>query len=426
MILLPKEIHDKVLEIKIERDEYTQTILNIDKKSRSSLFPWKGQFSPQLIEHILEENILPGYCILDPFCGSGTTLYESAKKGVKCFGADVNPGAYIFSSIIKFCEVEAIEREKIITEVKRIASNNISSLEESNLFNLGTIDFHVELLKFYKDCAGSYYTCLIATASIMLSVNDLGTANKKVFFKSLDLILKNIKMLPFLKGKYFTLLSDARYLSDIKENSIDLIITSPPYINVFNYHQNYRKGLEMLGWKPLKVAVSEIGANRKNRGNRFLTVIQYCMDMSEAFLEMRRVLSDEGKVIIVVGRESNVRGVSFKNAILLAMVCLGSLGFEVKRWQERFFLNRYGEKIYEDIFTLKVSGKVNKDYLELSRSIGVFMLESALNNVQGEVKKDIENAIRSAYKVDLSPKLKVELPDMWCQSIEYIKKTVIL
>jgi hypothetical protein len=65
----------------------------------------------------------------------------------------------------------------------------------------------------------------------------------------------------------------------------ELIVTSPPYINVFNYHQNHRAILELLGFDLAATsAASELGSNRKNRGNRFRTVIQYALDM-EAALE---------------------------------------------------------------------------------------------------------------------------------------------
>ncbi|MEP9412025.1 MAG: hypothetical protein HRF42_11640 [Candidatus Brocadia sp.] len=64
-------------------------------------------------------------------------------------------------------------------------------------------------------------------------------------------------------------LCDARLAHERLRDSADLIITIPPYINVFNYHRNYRSIMDILGFDILKVAASEIGSNRKNRGNRF-------------------------------------------------------------------------------------------------------------------------------------------------------------
>jgi len=48
--------------------------------------------------------------------------------------------------------------------------------------------------------------------------------------------------------------------------------------------------MEALSWNVLKVAKSEIGSNRKHRSNRFLTVIQFCLDIAQTFNEMVRVL----------------------------------------------------------------------------------------------------------------------------------------
>lgn len=409
-----QEIISYISSIPKENDLNTQSILNIQKKTRTSLFPWRGQFSPQLIEYILKENTQPGYCILDPFCGSGTTLYESARLNLSCYGIDINPAAHLFSSIINFCSLNKMERENILTKVCNLAHKNIGWQENTGLFallypNKGILT--EQLLNFYQDCQKSYFTYLIATISIMIAMSNSENTTAQKFFKSLNTVLEIIKTLPYTHIPLSSLLSDARYLN-LPPSSFDLIVTSPPYINVFNYHQNYRKALEFLNWQPLQVAVSEIGANRKHRVNRFLTVIQYCMDMCMVFIEMRQVLHQKGKVIIVVGRTSSVRGVNFQNSYLLAMVATGCAGLKIEKWQERCFTNRFGEKIYEDILTLSISLQPDCDYLKLARSIGIWSLKNAICQNQ-EVKKDIEQAINYADKVVVSPKLNLEIPPIY-------------
>src|SRR5207244_9860645 len=133
---------------------------------------------------------------------------------------------------------------------------------------------------------------------------------------------------------------------------IYLIITSPPYINVFNYHQNNRSAMELLGWDLLDIAKSEIGSNRKNRQNRFLTVVQYSLDMLDVLKEMRRLLRPNGRAIIVVGRESNVRGLSFKNGKLVAAIALGGADFCLEARQWRKFRNNFCYIIYADIIVV--------------------------------------------------------------------------
>ncbi len=58
---------------------------------------------------------------------------------------------------------------------------------------------------------------------------------------------------------------------DLPDNSVDVVLISPPYIKVFNCHHNFRASIERPGWKPLVATRSEIGANRTFRQNRFLT-----------------------------------------------------------------------------------------------------------------------------------------------------------
>jgi hypothetical protein len=62
-----------------------QAILNLDRvtsalpnrKTRSNIFSWRGQFSPQLIEHLLLTYCPKNAIILDPFVGSRTVLHKA-------------------------------------------------------------------------------------------------------------------------------------------------------------------------------------------------------------------------------------------------------------------------------------------------------------------------------------------------------------
>lgn len=63
------------------------------------LHPYKGKFIPQLVEYFLDEHtddlkrdtwFKPGDIILDPFCGSGTTLVQAAELGIHAVGIDIS------------------------------------------------------------------------------------------------------------------------------------------------------------------------------------------------------------------------------------------------------------------------------------------------------------------------------------------------
>lgn len=111
---------------------------NLSAKKRQStrysvhgLHEYKGKFNPQVARVVLNLfNIKTGGKVLDPFCGSGTTLVECCHLGVSSVGWDVNPLAiYIAQSKIKAlnCTVKKIKDigEKIIKELKRIKTGSL-------------------------------------------------------------------------------------------------------------------------------------------------------------------------------------------------------------------------------------------------------------------------------------------------------------
>ena len=62
------------------------------KYATHGLHPFKGKFYPQLAKSLLNISDAPvGARILDPFCGSGTTLVEGMLNGFATFGCDFNP-----------------------------------------------------------------------------------------------------------------------------------------------------------------------------------------------------------------------------------------------------------------------------------------------------------------------------------------------
>ena len=225
----------------------------------------------------------------------------------------------------------------------------------------------------------------------------------KAWHKAYNEISSFLFSLPESSSSVSALLSDARNLHKYIERKIDLIITSPPYINVFNYHQNHRIIMELLDFDILSVAHSEFGSNRKNRGNRFLTVIQYCIDMAQTLFSMRKSISDDGKIIMIIGRESNVKKTPFYNGRIIKDVCNETELFSITDTSERFFKNKFGTTIYEDILTLKPNGS-NDNTDQFARAVAISHLKEALKRVPSESLSDLEKALESADKISSSPK----------------------
>jgi DNA modification methylase len=403
-------------EFPINRKIIPQKKLDLAKKKRSSLFPWRGQFSPELIEILLSTYSDPYYTILDPFAGSGTTLFESAKKNLACYGTEINPAAVEMAKIARFTNLSSSARDYHIKKAKNIVVKHLPLIKgglfkymnHQKIENIPNTEIFKEML---EECnyESFEYTIMINTILRYFTGNKKKKSNENSRLKnSFRRITNIIRSLPYDEKLCEIYHSDARKIP-LDNETIDLVITSPPYINVFNYHQNYRQVMELAGWDLLKIAKSEIGSNRKNRGNRFLTVIQYSLDMLQSLLEMRRLLHDEGRIIMVVGRESNVRRTSFKNYKVLSMLALRGAGLDLICRQERKYINRFGKKIYEDLLHFIIKDEPVEYPEDLARDISIILLKDALKRAKDSVKSDIKLAIEQINTVEPSPILQYEV-----------------
>jgi hypothetical protein len=263
-------------------------------------------------------------------------------------------------------------------------------------------DFHHTLSRMYSDIE-SLEKIIIDALVIMLDIEKKSLTVDRIY-RTFFTLCQVIKDLPYSSSSLVTSLCDARCLPFDKE-TIDFIVTSPPYINVFNYHQNYRRSAETLGWDLLKIAKSEIGSNRANRGNRFLTVTQYCLDMALVLKEIQRVCKPSSRIIFVVGYESSVLGVPFYNSEIISQISKRSEAFEIVLAQKRNFRNKFGKNIREDILHLvKKSFNISKaKWDEIARDVAYETLNRGLNVVSDENRLTLIEAIEKAPKLSGSP-----------------------
>ena len=113
------------------------------------LHPYKGKFIPQLVEYFLDAHtdkfktatyFQPGDVVLDPFCGSGTTLVEANELGIHAVGIDVSA----FNALISNVKVSDVDVEMLKKEVQRITlalsnfiqCSNVHKFEEELLLEL--------------------------------------------------------------------------------------------------------------------------------------------------------------------------------------------------------------------------------------------------------------------------------------------------
>ncbi|MCB0326584.1 MAG: hypothetical protein KDD52_03110 [Bdellovibrionales bacterium] len=380
--------------------------LDIANKERSNLLPWKGQFSPQLVESLLENYSSVGDVVLDPFMGSGTVLYECSLRGLNSLGVELNPAAVKMAQIYLLSLRSKRKRAQLLNYLDSIVIPIVGDefddfkLSYEKPSEINPLKLFDQFIDCFSEKLDTEHKLILETYLVLLDPNEKELSRKRAW-NLWERLKKLVLNLPETKSKMQIFNGDCR-LIPFEDNAVDIVITSPPYINVFNYHQQKRTSVEALGFDILSVAKTEIGSNRKYRGNRYLTVVEYCLDIFMVFKELHRVCKEGAKIIFVVGRESNVRKTSFYNSEIIATLAQQSLGLFVSGRHERSFKNRFGKIIKEDVLIIENPNKLLENGID-PRDVAYTVLHEGLKRAPKESQEDLAKALFEIQKVRPSP-----------------------
>lgn len=235
-------------------------------------------FSWDFIQKTFEEfKINRDTVVLDPFCGSGTTLVESSLCGIQSYGYDINPFLTFVSKTKTNFSISITElKNEVLTFNKKsrhqYKSNSLQAKDVglSDLFAnnvvfgkkiLPKILFMKKYISSIQDNAiQDFFT--LALCSILVEISNYrrgpDLAMKKIplrdapvferFIENISIMISDLEQLPKEKTKKPIIhYGDSRKLEKIKSNSIDLVITSPPYLNGTNYFRNTKLELWFTG-----------------------------------------------------------------------------------------------------------------------------------------------------------------------------------
>jgi DNA modification methylase len=239
-----------------------------------------------------------GDLVLDPFLGSGTTALESQVLGINSIGIDVSPVCVLISKV-KTQSIDVLDK---IKEAKseilkhngktlmnfdanpkelREAIENIEDEKVRNFFLVAELIAHSDTSRRRRDFHESFANNV---EKMIKSVEDFKKAVNEVRIK-----LGNVKIEE----------GDSRNLK-LKNNSVDGVITSPPYSIALDYVKNDAHALEALGFDTKQIRERFIGV----RGSNSERIELYNQDMMRSIEEMLRVLKPGKFCIIVIGDAS--------------------------------------------------------------------------------------------------------------------------
>jgi DNA modification methylase len=136
--------------------------------------------------------------------------------------------------------------------------------------------------------------------------------HEQLFNKVLPRYIETVKST--LKNPYFnqneigttTILSNSEALKiDLQNESIDCVITSPPYSFAIDYIENDKDQLEFLGYNTKEFKAKLIGLKGKNKTDR---LNNYFTDMDTVCSEISRVLKKDKYFCMIIGSNTNQTG----------------------------------------------------------------------------------------------------------------------
>lgn len=303
------------------------------------LHPYPAKFVAELPRALL--NILPvpqGTVVLDPFCGSGTTLVECQRLGIPSAGIDLNPIACLMARVktAKLAPGLVTSIEKVIGEARSMPLPSIPPIPNLDHWFEPLIQQVLARLTTAIASAPEAHRDIfrLALSSIIVRVSNQdsdtryaavqkdGTPEKvfAAFLRSAQrvsdvLASRNYKLSPTKVLEADTLSVKPAQLTQ----RVGLVITSPPYPNAYEYWLYHKYRMWWLGFDPLAVKEREIGARAHFFKRDRHTAADFNRQMSGTFALLQKVMVEGGFACFVVGR-SRIHGEIVDNARIIEEV----------------------------------------------------------------------------------------------------------
>jgi len=352
----------------------------IETLGRSPIHPFPARMAPGIALDALGESKTP-LKVLDPMAGSGTVVAVARANGHRAFGVDLDPLAVLLASVWTRT-VDARRVNDKAAEVLDRAKKALGLLPSRLAYPAGSDD---ETRKFIRYWFDEYARRQLAALSVAISrVHDRATrdvlwcgfsrliitkqagaslamdlshsrphrtftyAPVKPFNRFISAVQTVVSNCPqpgseMLGPATVVKRGDARKL-DIDDDSIDLVLTSPPYLNAIDYMRCSKFSLVWMGHNVCElrqIRGESVGTEASSEQAMEAMWVQslirqlrlkpalashdqallatYAWDMGLALAEVSRVLRAAGRAVYVVG-DSMIRGTFVRNSAIVTAV----------------------------------------------------------------------------------------------------------
>lgn len=340
---------------------------------------YSGKFIPQVAAQAIRILSRPGDLIVDPYCGSGTTLVEATLLGRRSIGVDLSPLAVLIASVkttpINPKELDAADR--MLTEFAL-------GLDESGLFkNKGVSDcltdpriadpwftkwFQRDVLldlialhRAIRNLSGLAVRklALVAFSEVLRRSSNAHQGYPNVMFdrrgkerprpgrffvKSLKETCKAVSLLSSESVDWsnaFVVRGNANQLP-VLDGKADLVVSHPPYIGSIPYAEYGALSLQWLGHDPKHLDKILTGGKRQSRD----VVDRFSVDYAMMIKSSHRILKKRGFLFLLVGNPT-VKGALVDLADMTTTFALNE-GFELTASTTRSAENRRANKMGDE------------------------------------------------------------------------------
>lgn len=331
-------------------------------EGRHSIHDYPAMLHYKLVDFLLSNYGYDKKVLYDPFCGSGVSLIEGLKRGMKVYGTDINPLALLIAYARSYTPKKPIPINSIVQSIRK-AKPDVPKVK--NLYywfkdyvveELGKIR---EALKDFRE--KDYYPLLLCTFSqtvrlcsnnrkgefkrFRISESELQNFNPKPIETFIELLKNYEKILREepIKGKPKLTLHDVR--QPISFKNYDIVITSPPYgdsrttvaygeFSSFSLEWIY--GMNPFGDTRQNIDRLSLGGEKKNLDGlvnsrtfnkiyeklrdidqkRAEDVLSFFLDMQKSCVNIVENLKSKGVVCFVVGNRK-VKGIEIPTSDII-------------------------------------------------------------------------------------------------------------